>query len=1287
MTERAERSQLEIQLKNHLLAGRFEEAIRLADELAEHLQQSEGVDRSELGLCLATAAEARRRAGRLVDSEAQYRRALEMFREEFGVCHPLIARALERLGEIRRELEDQAAARALEWEAEVVATLARLRAETSVDPMDLAMATNNVALAAHLDGRREQAESLYVEAVRILKEAGLDRTPDFAGVLMNHAEMLREAGHGGALQLHRQALALRSELLEEDDERVIVSLQNLAAACFELGEPEEALVHYERSIEVLRRSPGSNAAALSESLVALAVVLVELGELAQAVEVAKEGLSILDTGDPEWQREIAGILRFFVGETLKRNHADLADEVCSAVLDSWREALGVRHPLLTIVAQGRASVEALRGNADVAKRILRESLGEVDATGSTLLVGPLTQLAAYHAGVDEQREAGSLLSRAFEICRRTEGQWCAKSLRLCGSAAAYARLGGDIETARVLGQQAVRLAERIAGPKSAELADSLDNLAELCRTTGDYQEAVDLAWRGLEVRQAVLGEDHPGLAHSLNNLGNLLHELGDDDFGPFLMARAFELTRRSSEPRLIGGLLNNLGNAALAAREPEVARELFRQALKVMPQGSAAERSRAALIHGNLAVVAHKLGEGQQTEEQLEAAVAMMTDKQESKARMMMNLAVLKLLGGDFERAEALLQTGIDLARKWSGENLDLVAGMNDLAILRVRQGKPELALATLLEAGEIEDRLFDEVLSGVSERQRYQFLESIKENLVFVASLIITTFGEARGKAEVLMNRVLRRKGVGLQVLLGQREVLSESSDPSIRGRQEELDDVIHEISELDAALTRGAKEKERSSLEARRSAASERRERLEAQVIATIRPTPLDEYPGWKALAAALQDETCLVEMVALPLVDMSSNAGETEEHYLAFVVVPAEKSGLRLLDLGTKKRVDELVAAFRAEVTGERDLELVRVDIAEKPKVRRRQIGEELRRMVFDPIAECFGERRRCLLAPDGNLNQLPFAALPLDSDRYVIDEYEVSYLDVSRSLLGWERQPGAAPPAAPAVFAAPAFNLEIPADERTAFPKGGRWSDLSSRLSPFSHLPGTELEGRRIATMLGVEPSLGAEVTEARVRASRAPVILHLATHGFFLALEVPADHSPPRTPHVMNPQPFFSLDGLRQRGALARSGLALSGANTWLDGGALPEEAGDGLLTAEDVATLELVGTRLVVLSACETGLGEVMPGEGVFGLQRAFTLAGVKTLVMSLWKISDPDTCRLMERFYEGLLAGEGCSEALHIAQLELRAEYPENPELWGGFICQGDPSPLSDKERSAVCG
>jgi CHAT domain-containing protein len=136
-------------------------------------------------------------------------------------------------------------------------------------------------------------------------------------------------------------------------------------------------------------------------------------------------------------------------------------------------------------------------------------------------------------------------------------------------------------------------------------------------------------------------------------------------------------------------------------------------------------------------------------------------------------------------------------------------------------------------------------------------------------------------------------------------------------------------------------------------------------------------------------------------------------------------------------------------------------------------------------------------------------------------------------------------------------------------------------------------------------------------------------------------------------------------------ALLRSGLALAGANASLHRRKLPAAAGNGLLYAEDVTALDLTGTRLVVLSACDTGRGDIELGEGVFGLRRAFEIAGAETLVMSHWPVSDDCTQSLMDKFYTALLSGYGRAEALRMAQLAIRETY-DHPANWAAFICQG---------------
>jgi CHAT domain-containing protein len=207
--------------------------------------------------------------------------------------------------------------------------------------------------------------------------------------------------------------------------------------------------------------------------------------------------------------------------------------------------------------------------------------------------------------------------------------------------------------------------------------------------------------------------------------------------------------------------------------------------------------------------------------------------------------------------------------------------------------------------------------------------------------------------------------------------------------------------------------------------------------------------------------------------------------------------------------------------------------------------------------------------------------------------------------------------------------------------------------------------------QISAMVGVEPWLGNGVVEGRLKSHRSPYILHLATHGLFFENRPGAGVEDPWPLEVFGTDPVRAVLAPMEHPML-RSMLCLAGAQTFLDGGALPEWVEDGLLTAEDVTGLDLIDTELVVLSACDTGRGVVKVGEGVSGFRRAFVIAGARSLVMSLWKVPDTPTRELMVRFYEELLAGHPRGDALRAAQQWVRDRYP-HPYYWGAFILQGD--------------
>jgi CHAT domain-containing protein len=287
---------------------------------------------------------------------------------------------------------------------------------------------------------------------------------------------------------------------------------------------------------------------------------------------------------------------------------------------------------------------------------------------------------------------------------------------------------------------------------------------------------------------------------------------------------------------------------------------------------------------------------------------------------------------------------------------------------------------------------------------------------------------------------------------------------------------------------------------------------------------------------------------------------------------------------------------------------------------------------------------------------------------ERDRYLVETYTLTYLTSGRDLLRLQTQ--APSRQQPVIIANPDFdhpgNSELATRASSSRGAENRRSTDSTSLK-FGSLPGAAAEAAALARLLPEATLLTeSQATENALKQVQSPRILHLATHGFFLsdlepalplnplAGELMTAARPPVVPTTENP--------------LLRSGLALAGFNLRQSG------SEDGVLTALEAAGLDLQGTELVVLSACDTGVGEIANGEGVYGLRRALTIAGARSQLMSLWQVADIGTDALMVDYYHRLLQGEGRSEALRQAQLALRQD-PQycHPYYWAAFIFQGD--------------
>jgi len=401
------------------------------------------------------------------------------------------------------------------------------------------------------------------------------------------------------------------------------------------------------------------------------------------------------------------------------------------------------------------------------------------------------------------------------------------------------------------------------------------------------------------------------------------------------------------------------------------------------------------------------------------------------------------------------------------------------------------------------------------------------------------------------------------------------------------------------------------------------------------------------------------------------------------MAFVI-RAGDSQVAVLPIGTAAGIDTLVSRWHAGI-----MDIVGADSPSNAETAYRVAGAALRRRVWDPVAAYLKGASTVFVVPDGRLNLLSFAALPVGRSGYLIDQRPViHYLSAERDLV--TSSPTAAVNRGLLAVGGAAFDdatlftgkAPRPATRAPAVPAGNglraACGDLASLT--FDALAGTLQEVREVARLWSDSPAAVLDSRGASERAFKQAApghrVLHLATHGFFLGSTCQPAIGGTRAVGGLAPKrPGQSSAGIADN-PLLLAGLALAGANRRAAAGPGDD---DGILTAEEVAALDLRGVEWAVLSACDTGLGEMKAGEGVFGLRRAFQIAGARTVVMSLWSVDDEATRLWMRALYEGRLKKHlSTADAMQQASLSVlharraRGE-TTHPFYWAGFVAAGD--------------
>jgi CHAT domain-containing protein/Tfp pilus assembly protein PilF len=852
----------------------------------------------------------------------------------------------------------------------------------------------------------------------------------------------------------------------------------------------------------------------------------------------------------------------------------------------------------------------------VAKQMLK-ARGDLLDQSHPVFATSLNNLAFLYHATGQHKQALPLYRRVVEIYKTSLGQDHPRYALSLNNLAGLSKDMGEHRDALTLYRRSLEIYKAALGQTNPDYALGLNNLAGLSRDVGDYRQAQALYKQALEVTRATLGEKHPDYALSLNNLAYIYKAMGEYKEALPLYKLALEIRKAvlpEGHPDCAQSL-NNLAMLYLATGEHKQALPLFNETLEI---------NRAA--HG---------------------------EKHPDYALSLNNLAGLFEAMGQHKQALSLCKQALELRRVSLGEkHPEYADSLSNLAWLYRAVGEPRQAANLQEQALGLAWSHLEACSAGQSERVQLAQAAHLRHRVDGLLSLP----SAASVSAAEQYGRVLAWKGA---VLLRQRHrrlfARLARSRPEVAQLAADLEQTTRLLASLALAPVDA---RTGTSRREQMERLTQKKEELEGKLAGAAEEFRRARLPvGPAEILACLPADTVLVDFLFFA----RGNPGNVDPNkrwrrWLTAFVLRKGKPVLRL-DLGPAEPVEQAVTAWRQNLV--------------RRGGRGGKAGQTLRQLLWQPLEKHLAGAKTVLVSPDGALGTLSFVALPGSKEgTYLIEDVAVAVMPVPQHLPELLASVSREKRLKPSLLVVGDVNFDsaqtvvASADEHGA-PRGA--------LQSWGNLPATQAEAAAVKDRFS-KLFPGGAVTDLRQGNARKSAVrqalsrrryAHLATHGFFAPTELKsalADNRPGDSSGL------FGREGVTGWHPLLLSGLVLAGANKK----AKPGEE-DGILTALEVSEMDLAGLDLMVLSACETGLGKQAGGEGLLGLQRAFTVAGCQSVVASLWQVPDEATQVLMTRFYDNLWRHRMSRlHALREAQRWLLDEGSRHPEVMRGLKRRG---------------
>lgn len=842
--------------------------------------------------------------------------------------------------------------------------------------------------------------------------------------------------------------------------------------------------------------------------------------------------------------------------------------------------------------------------------------------------------------------------------------------------ALYVRMG-QYEKGEQYMLEANERIQKAWGSKHPKIAENLLNLGGLYQAMGDYEKAERYLLQAKTIYAETIGTEHPDYASCLKNLANIYKLLGDYGKSEALYLEALAILEKSLGTMHddYASLLINLALLYGQVGKTEKQEELYLQALAIEEHVLGKEDPNYGYILQNLGIYYHEQ-ENYDKAEPLYLQVLSIREKALGKehpdyASSLHNLGILYFDKGQYEKAEELLTTAKNIREKALGNrHPDYVESLDGLASLYAEMGEYEKASHFYEEAEAINQGILSAALNFMSEPELARYLKTWPD--AQSKSLSFTQRSLADASANAVMassdyDNILFYKGYLLNASIRLRK-LAATNPASLEqfnllksfGRRlaEEYAKPLEErygIIELEEKAT--STEKELARMVAGFAEATKQVRWQEVQQHLKTGEAAI-EFVHYKFLNPKSTDSTMYAALVLLPGVE-----------HPQFIPLFEEQQLEKLLELQVKSKTDWVSQLY--------------TDSSESKST--------LYELVWQPMNEALAEVQTIYFSPTGLLHRLNFGAIAMPSalrgnssnGNILADRFQLIKLESTRQLAIAPQQSANINGNDAILFGGIKYDMDttaiVAANSRydaSSLASRSRGlglpqPDSTLRGDTWKYLSWTNIEVKAVETILakaGMKAILRKEyeATEEAFKSigvdSPSPRILHLATHGFFF----PDPKSRKVERLVRDDEPAFK----KSEHPMIRSGLLLAGGNfAWQMGHPAKPGMEDGILTAYEISQMNLKNTELVVLSACETGLGDIQGNEGVYGLQRAFKIAGAKYLIMSLWQVPDYQTQQLMTTFYRKWLNDKmTIPDAFRSAQQAMREKF-KDPFLWAGFV------------------